>query len=74
MHNLPPQSEFDRAWAEQNRAKTSSLRNVGIIFLIMSFMFMAFGICSIWVLGLGLIPMLLAIPLFVLGIVFMVVG
>ena len=64
---IPPQYQ-------QEPPNTSSLRNVGIIFFIMSFIFMAFGICSIWILGLGIIPMLLSIPLFIVGIVLMIVG
>ncbi len=50
----------------------SSRKTWGIIFLVIGFFLVMLGICSLWMLGLGIIPLLMSIPFFIVALILII--
>jgi len=49
--------------------RSSGLKVFGLFLIVVGALLCALGLCSIWILGLGLIPLIIGAPMFIAGLV-----
>lgn len=62
----PPQ------YQQQPPVAISTKTSLGVVFLVLGFILLMTGACTFWMLGLGLIPIMLSIPFFVVAIILLI--
>ena len=58
---------------QQQQQQTNTHKIVGAVLLVMSMIMGVFGLCSLWAWGIGFIPIFIAMPMFVVGLVLLVI-
>ena len=49
--------------------KSSGMKVFGLFLIVVGALLCALGICSLWVLGLGIVPLVIGAPMFIAGLV-----